>query len=212
MNDAVQAGNTAITVIDFESTGAFGGFPNEPWQVAMVSFEGGTARPATHWESLLHVSNRPFNPRAPGLHHRLRDRLLTAPRLADLWPRIKPWLENRPVAAHNVSTEKSFLKRVAPLHPIGPWIDTLKLVRIAYPDLRSHTLMGLAQALGLDEKIREACPGREPHDALFDSVACAMLLEHLLALPGWANLDIESLARAHPTAFHMALQARRRGP
>jgi DNA polymerase III epsilon subunit-like protein len=205
---SLRAADAVIAVVDFESTGVVAGHPNEPWQIALVAFEGGRAAARSRWESLLRVGDRPFSPRAPGLHHRLRDRLRTAPRLEDIWPELRPWILGRPLAAHNAATERSFLRRLAPLHPLGPWIDTLKLVRIAYPDLPSHTLEDVASGLGLLERVRASCPDRGPHDALFDATACAVLLEHLLEQPGWRDLDVADLARARPDAFHRRLRAR----
>ena len=42
--------------------------------------------------------------------------------------------------------------------------------------------------------IANLCPGRGPHDALYDAVACGALLLHLLRQPGWETLSAEELA------------------
>jgi DNA polymerase-3 subunit epsilon len=115
--------------------------------------------------------------------------------MADLWPAWRPWLEDRPLAAHNIGTERKFLRRAAPLHRFGPWIDTLKLARHARPDLAGHALADVCAALGLVARVRDFCPGRDWHDALFDAFASALVLEHCLALPGWENVSIEALAK-----------------
>lgn len=191
----MKAREAILTVLDFESTGAVAGHADEPWQVGMVELENGRATGRFH-ESYLHVAaGRPFNPYAPGRHAEIRHVLAAAPPVADLWPVWRPWLEGRPLAAHNVGTEKKFLQRTAPLHEFGPWIDTLKLARRVRPDLEGHSLAEVCAALGVVGRARELCPGREWHDALFDAFASALVLEHCLALPGWENVSVEALAQ-----------------
>ena len=69
-----------ITCIDFETTGAVPGYPNEPWQLGMVDVVDGKVEASTKWETLFKVGDRPFSPRAPkefsekiGKKHRKRD-------------------------------------------------------------------------------------------------------------------------------------------
>ncbi len=191
----MKAREAILTVLDFESTGAVRGHGEEPWQVGMVELQAGRVTGHYH-ESYLHVSaDRPFNPYAPGRHAEIRHVLAAAPPPADLWPVWRPWLEGRPLAAHNIGTERKFLQRAAPLHEFGPWIDTLQLARHVRPDLEGHALGEVCEALGLVPRARQLCPGREWHDALFDAFASALLLEHCLALPGWENVSVEALAR-----------------
>ncbi len=184
-----------ITVLDFETTGAVRGWPVEPWQVGMVRVRGGRVVSEERREHLLRVSEeRPFNPRAPGRHARLRHELAQAPDLGLLWPELAPWVAGVPLVAHNVGTERSVLERAAPLHRFGPWIDTLRLVRQAYPQLASAALEDVVAALQLQPRLAALLPGRAPHDALYDAVACALLLEHFLSLPGWESVTVRALA------------------
>ncbi len=185
----------AFSAIDFETTGAVPGFPNEPWQVGVVSVHAdGADRLGSSFESLLRVSpDRPFNKWAPGRHARIRAELAAAPALPDLWPELAPRLAG-PVVAHNAGTERSLLQASAPLHVPGPWIDTLALARRAWPAAPSHALEDLVPALGLLPRLQALLPGREPHDALYDAVACALLLLHLLDQPGWGSLSPAELA------------------
>ena len=190
----MRAREAIFTVLDFESTGAVAGHADEPWQVAMVEVREGRVT-GRHHESYLRVAaERPFNPYAPGRHAALRQVLAAAPPPADLWPVWRPWLAGRPLAAHNIGTERKFLQRIAPLHEFGPWVDTLQLARHVRPDLAGHSLSEVAAALGLAGRARELCPGRNWHDALFDAGASALLLEYCLALPGWENVTLAALA------------------
>jgi len=109
---------------------------------------------------------------------------------------LSAWLQDRPLAAHHAATERKFLEEAFPLHRLGPWVDTLELVRIAYPRHPTHRLEELVSVLGLGARVETLCPGLAPHDALYDAVACAAVLEHLLALPHWRGVTVDDLAAA----------------
>ena len=190
------ASEAQFAVLDFESTGSVAGFANEPWQIGMVSFAAGRAAAECSYSSLLRVGRRPFNIYAPGRHALVRDELAVAPLLTDLWPVLSSWLLERPLVAHHAATEQKFLGEAFPLHRFGPWVDTLELARIAYPGRASHRLEDLVEALALGPRVRGLCPGLAPHDALFDAVACALLLEHLLSLPHWQGIGVADLVAA----------------
>ena len=183
-----------FSVIDFETTGSVAGYRIEPWQVGVVSVEEGIVRDETCYESLFRIGDRPFNVRAPGRHARIRDQLALAPTPSEVLPELVQRLRNVAVVAHNIGTERNQLRAMAPLHTFGPWIDTLKLTRNAYPALESKSLEDVIDALGLRMRVEALCPGREAHDALYDAVACAVLLEYFLALPGWERVTVEALA------------------
>ncbi|HEY5621649.1 MAG TPA: 3'-5' exonuclease [Pontiella sp.] len=187
--------DTEITVLDYESTGTLRGFPNEPWQLGMVSLKNGRVHPDSLFESLLCVDiNRPFNPHAPGRHALRREEIATAPTPQELWPSVMKRLTRFPLCAHNTATEKKFVRAMAPMHRFGPWIDTLKTARRALPGCASYALEDLIVLLDLKPKIEAVCPGREAHDALYDAVAAAVLLEHLLEQPGWEHITVGELA------------------
>ena len=190
----IEARRTEIVAVDFETTGALAGHENEPWQVGLVGLRNGAVQAQSSYESLLHVGERPFNPWAPGRHAQLRAELAAAPEPGELWPELEARLCGRALAAHNIGTERTILARLAPLHQLGPWIDTLALTRHAWPRLASKALSDVIDALGLAARVMELCPGREPHDALYDAFACAVLLEYLLGLPGWERVTVEALA------------------
>ncbi|MCK5803843.1 MAG: 3'-5' exonuclease [Lentisphaeria bacterium] len=200
--------DTQFVAIDFETTGTVEGYPTEPWQIGMVFMRGGRVEGQYRFQSLLHVGDRPFNPYAPGRHTSVRGELLVAPTLHDLWGQLEPWLGGRPLVAHSTATERKMLGEAFPLHPFGPWIDTLDLVRVAYPGLENHKLEDVVPRLGLQERVMEIAPDLGPHDAFYDAVACAVLLEHLLGLEGWQGLALASLTNAKSRAL-LRIQAAR---
>jgi len=195
MDSSLSIFDAEITVLDYESTGSLSGYANEPWQIGMVSLVGGKVDAGSMFESLLRVdANRPFNPYAPGRHAALRDEISAAPTPQQLWPLVKHRLTGHPLCAHNVATEKKFARAMAPMHPFGPWIDTLRIARKVWPGCPSYALGDLVVMLGLQPRVDERCLGKEAHDALYDAVASAMLLEHLLEQPGWGSVTVGELA------------------
>lgn len=184
---------STLTAIDFETTGAVPGWPVDPWQVGLVTLEEGRVMPASAWESLIHVGDRPFSRHAPGRHRELREALASAPSFNALWPDLKVRLRGGPLVAHQAATERNLLRRLAPIHVPGQWIDTVRLTRHAYPRMRSFSLETVLDSLGLMQRVRNLCPGQGCHDALFDSVGSAVILEHLLSQPAWQSATVAQL-------------------
>ncbi len=188
----MQIRETTLTVLDFETTGSVPGFDTEPWQIGAVRLVNGRVDPEQTFESLIRVdANRPFSAYAPGTHHKLRDEIAVAPEGSKVWKTLEDWVTDCPLVAHNVSVEKKFLRKMAPMHRLGPWVDTLALARKAWPAAPSHKLEELIGGLGLRPRVRELCPDRDAHDALYDAVACAVLLEQIFMLPGWDGLTVD---------------------
>jgi len=188
--------NAIITSIDFEGTGAVQGWTAEPWQIGLVTLRDGGIAPATVYESLLRIGARPFNRYAPGRHAERREAMRTAPPLTALWPSLAPRLEGVVLAAHNAATETRYLSRAFPLHPPAIALDTLKIARLVYSGLRDYTLEALLARLRLTDRVRALAPAREPHDALYDAIGSAALLEHIFTLPGWRDAPLATLIQA----------------
>ena len=195
-NMMMSAKSFDMVVIDFETTGAIEGHPNRPWQFAGIFFRNGKPVPEHRFSVYLKVpEEQPFNPYTPGRWASIREKLSNAPTLPELWPQLQPWLLGKVLVAHHAPTERTMLQSVFPFQTFGPWLDTLSMARKAYPSLSNFSLEALIQSLNLEKKVQTICPDLEPHDAYYDSVACAYLLEHILTLPGWNQAQIEDLTR-----------------
>jgi len=171
-----------FTAIDFETTGSVPGWPSEPWQIGVFRFSAnGTA--TSSFSSFLRIPpERPFNRYAPGRHAQIRDTLSASPTLMEIWEKLSPWLKAGPLVAHNIGTERTILRAAAPLDRLGPWIDTLELSRRLLPGRGSYALEDIIPDLGLDAEVAAlAPPGAAPHDALYDAIACGVLLRHFAA-------------------------------
>ena len=185
-----------LVAVDFESTGSVPGYPDEPWQIGLVAVIQGQPDPAGLYETYIRVaSDRPFNPCAPGNWRKIRETIADAKSLPDLLPALGNQLLGLPLIAHNASTEKKFFRKHWPLHRPGPWIDTLKLSRMAFPGLPSYELGEVIKHAGLETEIKSLVPDRTVHDALYDAAACAVLVCHLLRQPAWAELSVEDIVR-----------------
>ncbi len=197
METCFPASSFPLVALDFESTGSVPGHADDPWQLGLVAFDLRGPRPPLLRDHLLHIpAGRPFNPYAPGRHAQLRPQLDAAPAFHDLWPGLAPLLARGQVlVAHNASTERRFLARLAPLTPFPAWIDTLVLARAAFPALPSHALADVASAAGLLPSLDALLPGRTWHDALYDALAAALFLRWLAAQPAWASLPLPPFVR-----------------
>ncbi len=168
-----------LVAIDFETTGTVKGFPNEPWQLGMITLQDGVIIPDTQWETLFHVGARPFSPRAVGRYAEMREQLAAAPEPMDMWNEISGRLFGAGLIAHNAVAEKTQLSQLAPLAPFGPWVDTLKITRKFWPDMESYALGDLIEGFGIKDRLDVLCPGRTWHDALYDACAAAVLFCHI---------------------------------
>ena len=178
--------------IDFETTGSVPGYRNEPWQIGLAPICQGKSS-GELFDSLINVGDRPFNKYAPGRHAQLRSKIAIAPTMQELWRVSTPKLAGSVLVAHNVGTERSVLGTASPLHVLGPWVDTLVLSRAAWPGLPSYALEDLIAVFNLTGAVSSHCPGRAAHDALYDAVACATLLLHLLKQPRWDCIEMADL-------------------
>lgn len=191
------ARDCVFTALDFETTGTVPGWPVEPWQIGLCELRVGQGV-SNLFSALLCVSaERPFNRFAPGRHSLIRDELAVSPTLPQIWDELAPRLVGRPLVAHNIGTERTILRKAAPLHSFGPWIDTLALARRVAPNLPSYALSDLVAYFGLEHAVASACPGLAAHDACYDAVACGQLLLHFLSLSGWEGVCLSQLRCNH---------------
>ncbi len=187
-----------FTALDFETTGVVKGFESRPWQLGAVTLRAGVLDlGAPSFDTYLRVpENYPFSKYAPGEHRANRAAIAQAPEAMTVWQQLHPRLTCTIPVAHNTATERNILLKLAPMTRYPYWVDTLKLARRIYPSLSSYALDDLIPLLGLQERLTALVPNRAPHDAYYDALACALLLEHILALPGFESATLADLAMA----------------
>lgn len=149
---------TEFAAIDFETTGYENGNVNEPWQLGLALVRDGRIVETREW-----FFGTALTPDAQPM--------------MDQWEDFYPYLAGRRLVAHNISTERTILTRIAPLTKWGPWTDTLKIAKAMFPRLPSYALGDLCEIFGLVPQME----GRTWHDGLYDAVACANLAIRLSA-------------------------------
>jgi DNA polymerase-3 subunit epsilon len=173
----------SFCALDFESAGAASGRTDVPVQIGLALWSPVDGY-GDDFVSFLH-SEQPITWSAQKVHGITPADLREAPTFLSLWPTLKTFLGQRVLVAHGHGTEKRFL-RTFPGHPFGPWVDTLTIARTAWPSLPKYSLGFLCDHFGLSKEITAACPDRQWHDALYDSVASLHLLAHVIE-----SLEIE---------------------
>ena len=160
-------------VVDVEGNGAS---PPEIVELAMVEVIALQATTtARHW---LVRPEAPISPFASRIHGLTDGDVAGAPALADIEDDLLGWLNDGVIVGHNVKVEVDILKRGLPEWAPTGAIDTLKLSRALLPDLESHALLRVGEALG---HVQEAASrsGQSHHGALFDATLTALIFVDL---------------------------------
>ena len=152
-----------FTAIDFETA-------NEQrasaCAVGVVRFRNGVL--VESFETLLRPRQVRVDWRNQAVHGIAEARLHHAPTLADVWPQLLPYLDRQPVVAHNSAFDVSVLEYTCrdfgvPI-PAFHALCSVKLARVAWPQLERHKLDHVAAHFGIP---------LHHHDALSDARACA---------------------------------------
>jgi DNA polymerase III epsilon subunit-like protein len=194
--------DTPIHFIDFEGNATSGIL-----EFGVVTLQGG-AIAETHTR-LCRATGR-IAAEETKVHGLSADGLVTEAYFAAEWERFARLRETGPLAAHFAPVENSLLRKVWP-YPRevpdfgrpgqtatewGPWIDTGRLYPQCFPQLGSVRLEDLVRRNGLQVELeteaRRYCPPerRRYHAALYDALAGALLLLHLLRRPELAAATI----------------------
>jgi DNA polymerase-3 subunit epsilon len=152
-------------------------------QVGIVGFRDG--REVFAYETLVDPRDEfsPFNVRIHGI---CADHIMNQPCFADIHPVIDGHLGGRITVAHS-AFDKGALAAACRVHDRPPietrWLDSVRVAKRAWPELKSHRLGELARFLGLRHK---------HHDALSDARAAGMVIVRAseqtgIDLTGWLN-------------------------
>ncbi|GIL32059.1 3'-5' exonuclease [Actinocatenispora comari] len=169
-----------LVAVDLEGTGSQDRDQEAILEIAVVPITGGRPVPCSAYSTLINPG-RPV-PRRPWISPGLNDTVLSsAPPLGDVEPRLAERLTGSWIVGHNIAVDWRLLHRCClSIQPAG-LLDTLKLARAEHPGVR--TGMGLTALLDRYELTREtagAVPSGQPHRALWDAVAAALLLTALV--------------------------------
>jgi DNA polymerase-3 subunit epsilon len=127
-----------------------------------------------------------FNDYNIKIHGITPDMVYDKPTFNMYWDSIKPYLQNKTVVAHNAMFDIGALCATLDLfgieYPTFNYLCTVKLSQLAYPELKSHKLNNLCDALGVEFS---------HHQAYDDAYACASVL--LRIMEDYSLLSLEDI-------------------
>lgn len=126
-------------------------------------------------EILIHPVPFEFNEYNIKIHGITPDMVQNAPTFDKYWGMLRPYIDNRLIVAHNASFDvgclRASLEQFKVPYPTFDYICTVKLSQKAYPELKSHKLNNLCDALGISFS---------HHRAADDAYACASVLLRIM--------------------------------
>lgn len=155
-----------FVAIDFETATSA---PNSICSIGICSVKNNSVVDVS--ETLIRPEPFEFNEYNVAIHQITPDLVYDKPRLCDIWETIYPILQNKIIVAHNASFDVGALRAALDCfiieYPYFKYICTVKLSQKAYPELPSHKLNALAEALGIEFN---------HHHAGDDAYVCARVL------------------------------------
>jgi DNA polymerase III epsilon subunit-like protein len=173
-----------LVALDLEGSGAQDRENEAILEIAVVPISGGKPDVPASWSTLVNpgrvIPRRPWI--SPGL---TTAALAAAPGPADAGPELARRVSGHVVVGHNVSVDWRLLHRRYPDITPTALIDTLRLARHLHLGGK-NSLSALTELLGLTPQVGQLAAGSQPHRAVWDTVATALLLPALIAR-GWPS-------------------------
>ena len=171
-----------LVALDLEGSGAQDHDSEAILEIAVVPFRAGQPGISAAYSTLVNPG-RPI-PRRPWISPGLTNALLaTAPSAADVEPELARRMNGHIVVGHNVGVDWRLLHRRHPIIAPIALIDTMRLARHLKLS-EKNSLTDLTDRLQLTEQVERLVLGSQPHRALWDAIATALLLSALIAR-GW---------------------------
>jgi DNA polymerase III epsilon subunit-like protein len=177
-----------LVALDLEGSGAQDRDNEAILEIAVVPVTAGQPDTAAAYSTLINPGRR--IPRRPWISPGLTAAVLdAAPAPADVGPELARRVHGQVLVGHNVRVDWRLLHRRYPAITPAALLDTLRLAR-HLKLARQNGLADLTAQLGLTAEIARLAGGSQPHRALWDTVAAALLLSALVALawPDGASL------------------------
>jgi DNA polymerase III subunit epsilon len=158
------------TAFDLETTGLD---PKEDAIIALGAVHLLGSRVLRHevFEALVDPG-RPIPKTSTEVHGLTWEMLKGKPRLEEVLPAFRAFLEGSVLVAHNGAFDMAFLRKVGIDQP--PLVDTLLLAHLLFPDLKDHRLERLAERFGV--------PVLGRHTALGDALMTAEVYARMIPL------------------------------
>jgi DNA polymerase III subunit epsilon len=178
-----------LVALDLEGSGAQDHDNEAILEIAVVPFTAGHPDTARAYATLINpgrtIPRRPWI--SPGLTTAV---LAAAPAPSEVEPELANRINGHVLVGHNIGVDWRLLHRRYPAIAPAGLIDTLRLARHLRLGTK-NSLSALTAQLELTPHIERLAPGGQPHRALWDTIAAALLLPALIARawPDGASLD-----------------------
>jgi DNA polymerase III epsilon subunit-like protein len=183
-----------LVALDLEGSGAQDRDSEAILEIAVVPITAGQPDMPAAYSTLVNpgrtIPRRPWI--SPGL---TSDVLARAPAPAEVEPELARRVDGRAVVGHNVGVDWRLLHRRYPAIAPAALIDTLRLARSLNLDSK-NSLSALTAHLGLTAQVEHLAAGSQPHRALWDTVATALLLPALIARHWPSGVTLGALLEA----------------
>ena len=184
-----------FTAIDTETTG-FNAQKHRVIEIGAVKFRNGQILSHRKWL----VKPAVEIPLAVQRIHGITPAMVTdAPPIKDVLPQLRAFIKDTIVLAHNAPFDRAFLSlefhRAQLEPPREKIVDTLRVLRVLYPDFKSHRLSSIAEEMQVKHEVA--------HRALADATMLANVFMKVIdALPKNTRLDdLVRMTRATPLHF-----------
>lgn len=168
-----------LLALDLEGSGAQDRGDEAILEIAAVPVTGGQPDTAGSYSTLINPGRR--IPRRPWISPGLTNKVLAgAPAPADVEPQLAGLIRGKILVGHNIGVDWRLLHRRYPAITVAGLIDTLRLAR--HLDLGpGKKLSDLVTQLGLTAQTDQLAAGSQPHRALWDTIAAALVLPALVS-------------------------------
>jgi DNA polymerase III subunit epsilon len=199
-----------LVALDLEGSGAQDRDNEAILEIAVVPLIAGQPDPTTAYCTLInpgrHIPRRPWI--SPGLTNAV---LAAAPAPAEVEPELARRIDGHILVGHNIGVDWRLLHRRHPGIAPAALIDTLRLARHLKLTTK-NSLSALTTQLDLTHQIERLAEGSQPHRALWDTIAAALLLPALIARAWPAGVTLADLLAITAINLETPSTARASGP
>jgi DNA polymerase III subunit epsilon len=168
-----------LVALDLEGSGAQDHDDEAILEIAVVPLVAGQPDTTATYSTLINprrrIPQRPWI--SPGLTNTA---LAAAPTPAEVEPELASRINGRILVGHNIGVDWRLLHRRHPAIAPAALIDTLRLARHLKLSAK-NSLNALTAQLELISQVEYLAEGSQPHRALWDTIAAALLLPALIA-------------------------------
>jgi DNA polymerase III subunit epsilon len=168
-----------LAALDLEGSGAQDHEDEAILEIAVVPLAAGQPDTAAAYTTFINPGRR--IPRRPWISPGLTTAVLAAaPGPAAVEPELARRISGHIIVGHNIGVDWRLLHRCYPAITPAALIDTFRLARHLKLGTK-NSLSALTAQLDLTPEIERLAPGSQPHRALWDTIAAAVLLPALIA-------------------------------